>query len=169
MSGIVSIYYLGCIVGCFVGGWLADRIGRINGLFLGAIFALIGGALQAATQSSNFILVARIVTGLGTGANHRGGYLGYVFIANYLGISIAYWLSFGLAFVNQGYSDIRWRFLLGFQCIPALFLLMGIKMLPDSPRYLASKGRVEEAKEVLTKVRGGWTDEVEREFSEIMA
>ncbi|KAK4995734.1 hypothetical protein LTR66_004501 [Elasticomyces elasticus] len=183
-GGIVSIYYLGCIVGCFVGGWLADRIGRINGLFLGAIFALIGGALQAATQSSNFILVARIVTGLGTGAltgitpvlisetstaNHRGGYLGYVFIANYLGISIAYWLSFGLAFVNQGYSDIRWRFLLGFQCIPALFLLMGIKMLPDSPRYLASKGRVEEAKEVLTKVRGGWTDEVEREFSEIMA
>ncbi|KAK4958645.1 hypothetical protein LTR28_005424, partial [Elasticomyces elasticus] len=103
------------------------------------------------------------------GANHRGGYLGYVFIANYLGISIAYWLSFGLAFVNQGYSDIRWRFLLGFQCIPALLLLMGIKMLPDSPRYLASKGRVEEAKEVLTKVRGGWTDEVEREFSEIMA
>ena len=30
-GGIVSIYYLGCIVGCFVGGWLADRIGRING------------------------------------------------------------------------------------------------------------------------------------------
>jgi MFS family permease len=31
-GGIVSIYYLGCIVGCFIGGWLADRIGRINGL-----------------------------------------------------------------------------------------------------------------------------------------
>jgi MFS family permease len=106
-GGIVSIYYLGAIVGAFVGGWIADRIGRINGVFLAAMFALVGGALQAATQSSNFILVARVVTGLGTGAltaivpvyiaevssaGHRGGFLGYVFIANYLGISIAYWL-----------------------------------------------------------------------------
>ena len=49
-------YYLGAIVGCFVGGWAADRIGRINGLFYGAIFALVGGALQAATQGSDFIL-----------------------------------------------------------------------------------------------------------------
>jgi MFS family permease len=83
-----------------VGGWAADRIGRINGLFYAAIFALVGGALQAATQGSDFILVARVVTGLGTGAltgitpvlvsevssaEHRGGFLGYVFIANYLG------------------------------------------------------------------------------------
>jgi MFS family permease len=30
-GGIISIYYLGCIAGCFAGGWLADRIGRING------------------------------------------------------------------------------------------------------------------------------------------
>jgi MFS family permease len=60
-------YYLGAIVGCFVGGWAADRIGRINGLFYAAIFALVGGALQAATQGSDFILVARVVTGLGTG------------------------------------------------------------------------------------------------------
>ena len=52
-------------VGCFLGGWAADRIGRINGLFFAAIFALIGGALQTATQSAGFILVARVVTGLG--------------------------------------------------------------------------------------------------------
>ncbi|KAK4552051.1 hypothetical protein LTR86_010728 [Recurvomyces mirabilis] len=181
-GGIVSIYYLGAIVGCFVGGWAADRIGRINGLFYAAFFALIGGALQAATQSADFILVARVVTGLGTGAltgitpvlisevssaTHRGGYLGYVFIANYLGISIAYWLSFGLAFVDNGYSDVRWRFLLGFQCIPALVLLVGIKMLPDSPRFYASVGRLQEAKEVLVHIRGGLSPQVEQEFNEI--
>lgn len=67
-GGIVSIYYLGAIVGAFAGGWLADRIGRINGLLLASVFALIGGALQAAIQSSDFILVARVVNGLGTGA-----------------------------------------------------------------------------------------------------
>ncbi|TKA28869.1 hypothetical protein B0A50_03280 [Salinomyces thailandicus] len=183
-GGIVSIYYLGCIVGCFLGGWAADRIGRINGLFIAAIFALIGGALQAATQSADFILVARVVTGLGTGAltgitpvlisevsdsKHRGGFLGYVFIANYLGISVAYWLNFGLAFVDDGNSAVRWRFLLAFQCVPALILLAGIKMLPDSPRYLASVGRMDEAKSVLTYLRGGNNDEVEYEFKMILA
>ncbi|KAN0113175.1 putative MFS sugar transporter [Hyaloscypha variabilis] len=183
-GGIVSIYYLGAIVGAFVGGWIADRIGRINGVFLAAMFALVGGALQAATQSSNFILVARVVTGLGTGAltaivpvyiaevssaGHRGGFLGYVFIANYLGISIAYWLDFGLSFVDNGMSAVRWRFLLAYQCFPALLFLGGIKFLPDSPRYLASVGRFEDAKEVLEHVRGSTGPEVEKEFLEICA
>ncbi|KAH7046616.1 general substrate transporter [Macrophomina phaseolina] len=183
-GGIVSIYYLGCIVGCFAGGWAADRIGRVNGLFIGSLFALLGGVLQAAAQSSDFILVARVVTGLGTGAltgitpvlvsetstaSHRGGYLGYVFIANYLGISVAYWLSFGLAFINNGYSDVRWRFLLAFQCFPALLLLAGVKMLPDSPRFLASTGRYDEAREVLEKLRGRYDAAVEAEFLEIIA
>lgn len=159
-------------------------IANIPSLWIGSVFALVGGALQAATQSSDFILVARVITGLGTGAltgitpvlvsetssaDHRGGFLGYVFIANYLGISVAYWLSFGLAFINNGYSDIRWRFLLAFQCVPAILLLLGVKMLPDSPRYLAAVGRHDDAREVLTHVRGGYTSEVEHEFLEIVA
>lgn len=166
-----------------MGGWLADRIGRINGLFYAAGVCLVGGALQAATQSDTFILCARTLTGIGTGAltgitpvlvsevssaEHRGGRLGYVFIANYLGISVAYWLSFGLAFVNNGYSEVRWRFLLAFQCFPALVLLAGIKFFPDSPRYLVSVDRVEEAREVLSHVRGGWTAYEDKEFSEIL-
>lgn len=177
-------YYLGAIVGCFSGGWAADRIGRINGLFIAAIFALIGGALQAATQSAAFILVARVITGIGTGgltgiapvlvsetshAGHRGGFLGYVFIANYLGISMAYWISFGLAFVDNGLSSVRWRFLLAFQCFPALLLLCGVKFLPDSPRYLASVGRFKEAEEVLIQVRGSYNEDVQKEYQEICA
>lgn len=55
------------MVGCFVGGWAADTIGRINGIFFAAMIALIGGILQAAAQSSDFMLVARVITGLGTG------------------------------------------------------------------------------------------------------
>ncbi|KAL2822404.1 general substrate transporter [Aspergillus granulosus] len=183
-GGIVSIYYLGCIFGCFAGGWLADRIGRINGLFIGSIFAMVGGSLQAAIQSSDFMLVARVITGIGTGAltgitpvlvsetssaQHRGGFLGYVFIANYLGISVAYWLSFGLAFINNGYSDIRWRFLLAFQCVPAILLVLFIKILPDSPRYYASVGRNKEARDLLMRIRAhkATPEEIEREYMEI--
>jgi MFS family permease len=65
----------------------------------------VGGALQAAAQSSDFMVVARVITGIGTSAltnitpvlvsetstaTHRGAFLGYVFIANYLGIAAAY-------------------------------------------------------------------------------
>jgi len=121
-GGIASIYCLGAVVGAFIGGWIADRIGRINGLLIAAGFALVGGALQSATQSSDWILVARVVTSLGTGAltaitpvyiaevssaGHCGGFLGYVFIANYLGISVAYWLDLGLSFVDNVDSAVR--------------------------------------------------------------
>ncbi|KAK3487825.1 general substrate transporter [Neurospora hispaniola] len=184
-GGIVSVYYVGCIFGCFAGGWLADRIGRINGLFIGAVLSLIGGVLQAATQSSDFMIVARVVTGLGTGAltgitpvlvsetstaSHRGGFLGYVFIANYLGIAVAYWIYFGMSFLDNGNSDVQWRFLLAFQCFPAILLVLGIKLLPDSPRYLASVGRLDDAREVLEHVRGTHdATAVEMEFQEIAA
>lgn len=87
-----------------------------------------------------------------------------------LGISIAYWISFGLAFVNHGYSDVRWRFLLAFQCFPALILVAFIKMLPDSPRYLASVGRNEEARDLLSRIRKDQAsqDDIDREYLEII-
>lgn len=83
---------------------------------------------------------------------------------------MAYWISFGLAFVNNGYSAVRWRFLLAFQCFPALILASCIRMLPDSPRYLASVGRREEARELLECIRRGKAtpDEIDREYLEII-
>jgi hypothetical protein len=91
---------------------------------------------------------------------------------------------FGLSFVDNGTSVVRWRFLLAFQCFPALLLLAGIKFLPDSPRYLASVGRFEDAKEVceisfvskimltvlqvLEHIRGSTGPEVEKEFLEVI-
>ena len=83
---------------------------------------------------------------------------------------MAYWISFGLSFINHGYSDVRWRFLLAFQCIPALILALFIKMLPDSPRYLASVGRKEEAYDLLERLRKkrASADEIDREYLEIV-
>ena len=83
---------------------------------------------------------------------------------------MAYWISFGLAFINNGYSAVRWRFLLAFQCFPALILACCIRMLPDSPRYLASVGRKEEARELLELLRKhkATPDEIDREYLEIV-
>lgn len=102
-------------------------------------------------------------------SDHRGSFLGYVFIANYLGISLAYWIDFGLAFLDNGDSAVRWRFLLAFQCFPAILLLAGVKLLPDSPRFLASVGRNSEARDVLIHLRGADDDRIEKEYNEITA
>jgi len=59
------------MVGCFVGGWAADTIGRINGIFYAAIVALVGGILQAAAQGADMMIVARVITGLGTGGKYQ--------------------------------------------------------------------------------------------------
>ncbi|ESZ92908.1 MFS sugar transporter [Sclerotinia borealis F-4128] len=179
---IISIYYLGSIIGAFLLGQLADHIGRINATCIAASLALAGGTLQSSAHNAAWIMGARVVTGMGTGglmaavpvyiaeispASHRGGFLGYVFVANYLGISIAYWLDFGLAYIDHGNSAFRWRFLLAFQCLPALLLLAGIKFLPDSPRYYASLGKYQLGREVLEHMRGGEGPDVEKEFMEI--
>lgn len=72
-----------------------------------------------------------------------------------------------LAFIDEGLSPIRWRFLLAFQCLPAIILVIGIKLLPDSPRYLASVGRHDEAREVLEHIRGGSSPTTDAELAQM--
>ena len=69
--------------------------------------------------------------------------------------------------VDGGYSDVRWRVLLAFQCLPALIFLISIKLLQDSPRYLASVGLLDDAQNVLEHIRGGSGPELESKFMEI--
>lgn len=73
--------------------------------------------------------------------------------------------------MNNGYSEVRWRFLLAFQCFPALLLAAFVKILPDSPRYLASVGRNEEARDLLQRVRRHKTSQenIDHEYLEIIA
>jgi MFS family permease len=50
-GGIVSVYYLGCLVGAMLGGWIGDRIGRIKTIALGAAWAILGASLQCSAQN----------------------------------------------------------------------------------------------------------------------
>lgn len=93
-----------------------------------------------------------------------------MFLANYVGISVAYWLSFGLSFTTESVGpSFRWRFCLAFQCLPAIILACAIWLLPESPRWLIKEGRNEEALEVLHALRGGnSTEAVQQEYNEII-
>ncbi|KAI1643849.1 general substrate transporter [Daldinia loculata] len=181
-GGIVSVYYLGTLIGCLVGGWVGDKIGRIKTIALGSVWAVIGASLQCSAMNHNWMICARAVNGIGTGilnaivpvwatetAEHtsRGQFIAIEFTLNIFGVVVAYWLEFGLSFIDNGNSALRWRFPIAFQIIPLLVLLGAVWFFPESPRWLAKVGRVEEARFILHRLRGSTGEDLQRAESEL--
>jgi MFS family permease len=187
-GGIVSIYYLGTLMGCLAGGSIGDRFGRIKTIFAGAAVAVVGAALQCSAMNKEWMICARLINGWGTGilnaiipvwatetAEHksRGQFIAIEFTLNILGVVIAYWLEYGCSFYGDGTSSFIWRFPIAFQ-IPMLFGLMGLVLFfPESPRWLVKMGREDEARYILGRLRGQGTPEeqeaTEVEFQDIVA
>ncbi|KAL1583441.1 hypothetical protein WHR41_07597 [Cladosporium halotolerans] len=184
-GGIVSVYYLGTLVGCLVGGWVGDKIGRVRTIAFGAAWAIFGAALQCSAQNHIWMIFARLINGWGTGvlnaivpvwatetADHtsRGQFIAIEFTLNIAGVVLAYWLEFGLSFIDGGRSPIRWRFPIAFQIIPLLILFAVCWFFPESPRWLAKVGRDEEARYILKRLRGSEGEDAvraEAEFQDI--
>lgn len=167
-GGIVSIYYFGTLIGCLMGGVLGDRLGRIKTMLLGSIWVLCGAALQCSAQNIAWMCCARIINGIGTGylnaivpvwsaevASHtsRGAFIAGEFTLNIFGVVVAYWLEFGLGFIGDGDTQMRWRFPVAFQILPVLMFMACVPMMPESPRWLVKMGRTEEARAILGRLR----------------
>lgn len=142
-------------------------LGRRNTIRLGCLILIIGAVLQTATVNLGMTIAARIITGFGNGINtatvpvyqsevsppkSRGAHVCFECTLLVIGLAIAYWLEFGLYFVE---GDFAWRFPLAFQIFFALLLAFGTFILPETPRWLVAHGRDEQAKEVLARL---WTD-----------
>lgn len=168
-GGIVAIFYLGTLVGCFLGASFSDRFGRIKAFAFGAVWGIIGATLQCTAQNPSWMLVSRLVNGIGTGVlnatvpvygseladyESRGKFIAIEFTLNIFGVVVAYWLGFGLSFINGGRSEFQWRFIIAFQNVMLLLLLTSCWFFPESPRWLCMKGRRGEALYVLTRLRG---------------
>ncbi|KAL2351214.1 sugar transporter family protein [Cryomyces antarcticus] len=161
-GGIVSVYYLGTLVGALLGGWIGDRVGRIKTIALGSAWAILGTTLQCSAQNHNWMICET--------AQHtsRGQFIAIEFTLNIFGVVVAYQL--GLSYVNGGVSEIRWRFPIGFQIIPLLLLLAIVWYFPESPRWLVKVGRHEEARYILGRLRGEHGEDAgvaEAEFQDI--
>ncbi|KAJ5307061.1 hypothetical protein N7508_006076 [Penicillium antarcticum] len=168
-GGIVSVYYLGTLVGCFMGGYVSDRYGRIKSLGFGAVWGIIGAALQCTAMNPSWMIVSRLINGIGTGIlnatvpvygseladyESRGQFIAMEFTLNIVGVVVAYWLGFGLSFIDNGTSDFQWRFPIAFQIVMLLVLVTACWFFPESPRWLCMVGRRDEALYVLKRIRG---------------
>lgn len=153
-GGIVSVYYLGTLIGALLGGWLGDKLGRINCINcvrIGCVWALVGAALQCSAQNANWMICSRVINGIGTGHlnaivpvwsaetssfSSRGFFIAMEFTLNIFGVAVAYWMEYGLSYINKGDSVIKWRFPIGFQIILLIVLLIVVNFMPESPRWL---------------------------------
>lgn len=181
-GGIVAVYYLGTLLGCLLGGWTGDRFGRITTIGLGTLWAIFGASLQSAAQNADWMIGSRLVNGIGTGIlnaivpawaselseySSRGAFIAMEFTLNILGVVVAYWLAYGVSFIDGGRSPFRWRFPIAFQLIPLVCLIVGCWAFPESPRWLCKVGRDEEALYVLQRLRGTSGEDAGRAEAEL--
>ena len=95
---------------------------------------------------------------------HARGSLNVMFqLATTIGIWAAEWINYGTQnmAVNRG-----WRLSVGLAIVPALILFLGAIIIPDTPNSLVSRGKIEQARKTLERVRG--TPNVEAEFADIV-
>jgi MFS transporter, SP family, arabinose:H+ symporter len=155
------------MIACFfspsLGGWLSDTIGRKKTLFFAAALfglAAVGTALPRTILEFN---IFRIIGGFGVGAASvvspmyiaevspapiRGRLVLINQLAFVVGALISYLVAYLLSFSGN------WRWMFGSTAVPVACFLAGILFIPESPRWLVQRGRVNDALNILTRING---------------
>lgn len=180
-EGIVTAALtLGAAFGAFFGGRLSDRQGRKRNIMLLAVVFLVGAVGSALAPNTASIILARFVLGLAVGgasatvpvflaelapAHRRGQLVSVNELMIVGGQLIAYTSNAVMAnYVPGGHV---WRWMLVIASIPAVFLWLGMLLVPESARWFVSKGRYEEALASLRRVRA--EQDVDTELQEMQA
>ncbi len=171
---VVASLLAGAIVGALVAGAVLDRFGRRRVLQVAAV-VFTAGALAAGLAPDTWLLIAaRIVLGIAIGVSSAAvpAYLaeiapaatrGRIVSMNQLLITVGIFVSYLVGFALS--SSENWRLMLALAAVPSAVMFLGLLKQPESPRWLASVGRVDEAREVLKRLRPA--DEVETELRDI--
>jgi SP family sugar:H+ symporter-like MFS transporter len=187
----VASLLIGCFIGAFFAGRLADLMGRRNTMVLAAALFLGGALVQGAATTQIIFVIARICGGMAVGAASvlspayisevapaeiRGRLTTVQQIMIITGLTAAFVVNYFLA-ANAGVSTAQfwggieaWRWMFLMQALPAAIFLIALFFIPESPRFLVSKGRHEKASSVLTSLFGTHVarsklDEIQATFS----
>jgi sugar porter (SP) family MFS transporter len=159
----VSCYNLGCFIGALAAMRYGQVFGRRRAIVIGCTFVTIGAILQCSAFGLAHFIVGRVICGFGTGINtstvpiwlsettkphQRGPVVAFGTTMVIAGVCLSYWVDFGFSYI-QG-SAVAWRFPVAFQIVFALLVLGLVLPMPESPRWLVMKDRVEEAAQVIS-------------------
>ncbi len=171
---VVSSLLLGAAVGAGSAGPLSDRLGRRNLIIMAAVTFTVGAIGAALAPNVGVLVLFRVVLGIAVGAaalivplylseiaptEIRGAISSLNQLMIVTGILVAY-------AVNALLADAgAWRWMLGLAFIPSVVLLIGMYFMPETPRWLVSRGRDDDARDVLRRNRD--EEAVEQEIRDI--
>ncbi|EXJ93636.1 hypothetical protein A1O1_02028 [Capronia coronata CBS 617.96] len=162
---IFGLFSAGAIFGGLFVGWFSDAHGRKKSLLSAAVINIVGGALQAGSVHVGMFIVARFITGFAAAMlvalvpvyiaevappAIRGLLVGQHGAFFLVGYTVAAWVAVG-SFYSAN-ASFNWRFPLSLQALWPLLLCFFVYWLPESPRWLVSKGRPDEAWKILAKL-----------------
>lgn len=168
----------GTVIGSMLAGFPGERFGRRDSLRLMATLYMISGLGCAFAWSWPALVAFRFLGGLGIGgssvlgpmyiaeiapARLRGRLVGVFQFNVVLGILVAYFSNYIIGRQNLGAAEWRWE--LGVTAIPAALFFVMLFGIPRSPRWLAKKGRIDEARTTLQLIG---EEDYEKELSEIV-
>ncbi|MFB9565516.1 sugar porter family MFS transporter [Saccharopolyspora hordei] len=178
---VVSILIFGAAIGAAVGGRLADRYGRRHNVLVLAGIFIVGTVGCALAPTWQVLAAFRFVLGFAVGgasttvpvylaevapAERRGSLVTRNEVMIVSGQFAAFLIN-ALIINLWGEHTSVWRAMLVVAVLPAIALLLGMLRLPESPRWLASRGRDDEALAVLKQVRP--PERAEAEMAEVRA
>lgn len=170
---VVSSVLSGSLAGAVAGGMLADRLGRRKLLIAAAIVFAIGAIGAALASGTAWLIAARIIAGAAIGVASFVAPLyiseiapvdirGRLVSINQVALTVGIVISYG---VDYAFSGGAWRWMFALAVIPAAAFGMGLLFIPTSPRWLVTRGRMDDARDVLKKIRS--PEQVDGELSEI--
>jgi SP family arabinose:H+ symporter-like MFS transporter len=176
----MSCALVGCLIGALVSGELSDHYGRKRLLMLAAIVFGVSSVKTGMAGSLSQFVVWRILGGFGIGlasnlspmyiaeiapAQQRGKLVSINQLAIVSGILLAqivnWWIAKPMP-ANATFDQILfswngqagWRWMFGVTAIPSLLFFVATLLVPESPRWLIQKGRIEQARAILSRVGG---------------
>ncbi|KAH7350174.1 hypothetical protein B0T11DRAFT_290698 [Plectosphaerella cucumerina] len=163
---INAIYMLGAASAYPLAAWMCNKYGRKPGIWVGQGFMLLGTGLQAGAPNAIAFLMSRLLVGLSCGfmlsvpmliaesayPTQRGIASSLYNCGWYGGSVIAAWSTFGCRNLP---NNLGWRIPSALQVALPLLAMPGFLMIDESPRWLVSMDRVDEARRNLTKIHGG--------------
>ena len=159
---LVSSVLIGAVIGAGTNGILADMFGRKKIIIATAVIFIIGSILCALAPNIYVLILSRILVGLAVGIVNFivPLYLSEVAPKQMRGtlVSLYQWaITAGILFsyvINGAFASAvyNWRWMLFAGVAPGIVLLVGMSFLGDTPRWLVSKNRDEEAKKIYRKI-----------------